>query len=537
MRAINVLLTIVVSAALAVLLLEGGLRLLGMGPHPTINRFDEHLGWSKTPGATTRRSTSEFDVRYTINSLGLRDDEMRDPGKPSGRFRALFLGDSFVLGYTVDRDDLFVDVLERWWKDEGRDAECVNGGTEGWSTDQEVLWYERYGKDYMPDLVVLCPYENDLYWNGQTSYLRFPKPRFEADGTVERRALIDPGPEPAIKRWAIGNLVAHGPREPEFEVAPGLKVRSEWACYFRETPEVMRDAYARTKGALTALKANVESRGARLIVAPIPSRECIQTDSLESFETQFGRSGFVPSLQRWVRGKGWAPPAALARDRWSPDEPVERVLAACKELDVATIDPRAALKQAREQGGEPLYFRGDFHLNAAGNRAFARVLHDELDARGVFPAGYAAKHAAPMPPSKPPPLVRGWMIAFAALWLGLSVVYRFTYPKDPAWKGPVIVGGMLTTIFAIALGGGWLLGKLSPGVAQAIGILLIVVIGSFLLIKLGRRLGTVAELLFAFTKRGHWYLMPLVVVLLTVGSLLVVAASSPLVAPFIYTLF
>ena len=31
--------------------------------------------------------------------------------------------------------------------------------------------------------------------------------------------------------------------------------------------------------------------------------------------------------------------------------------------------------------------------------------------------------------------------------------------------------------------------------------------------------------------------MPLLVVLLTVGSLLVVAASSPLVAPFIYTLF
>ena len=47
----------------------------------------------------------------------------------------------------------------------------------------------------------------------------------------------------------------------------------------------------------------------------------------------------------------------------------------------------------------------------------------------------------------------------------------------------------------------------------------------------------VAELLKAFTLRGHWYLMPLVVILLSVGSLLVVAASSPLIAPFIYTLF
>ena len=45
------------------------------------------------------------------------------------------------------------------------------------------------------------------------------------------------------------------------------------------------------------------------------------------------------------------------------------------------------------------------------------------------------------------------------------------------------------------------------------------------------------KLLVAFVGRGHWYLMPLVTILLTIGSLLVVAASSPLVAPFIYTLF
>ena len=51
------------------------------------------------------------------------------------------------------------------------------------------------------------------------------------------------------------------------------------------------------------------------------------------------------------------------------------------------------------------------------------------------------------------------------------------------------------------------------------------------------RLATTLELFLAFTRRGHWYLLPLVVVLLSIGSLLVVAASSPLVAPFIYTLF
>ena len=116
MRALNVLLALLVSLLIALLVAEGGLRLLGLGPQTRINRFDAELGWSKTPNSSARRATKEFDVEYAINGLGLRDDPMQDPGKAAGTFRVLFLGDSFVLGYTVNRDDLFVDVLETWWK-------------------------------------------------------------------------------------------------------------------------------------------------------------------------------------------------------------------------------------------------------------------------------------------------------------------------------------------------------------------------------------------------------------------------------------
>jgi lysophospholipase L1-like esterase len=534
MRAINVLLAMLVSLALALLVLEGGLRLLGFGPKPTINRFDAELGWVKTPGVTARRSSSEFDVTYAINQLGLRDDPMKDPGKPTGTCRVLFLGDSFVLGYTVDREDLFVDVLERWWKAEGRPVECVNAGTEGWSTDQEVLWFQKYGRDFAPDLVVLCPYENDLYWNGQTSYFRFPKPRFTPEGTLEKRLLLDPGPESAAKRWAIGNLLAPRLPEPEWSPDGKTKVRAEWSCYFHATPDVMADAYARTKGALQALKQEVEGRGARLIVAPIPNKACVEPDAREALVAQVAKTDWLSRLRRKVRGQD--EPAALAPDRWSPEEPVARVAELCKALDIETIDALGPLKAAASDGTS-LYYRSDWHFNPAGNRAFARILKDELERRGAFPAAFAAKQPAPMPPPKPAPFLRGWMLTFAALWLVLAVVYRLTYPKDALWKGPAITGGMLALVFTIALGGGWVLGRLPPGMGQLVGVLLVVALLCFLLIKLGRRLGTVFELLWAFTLRGHWYLMPLVVVLLTVGSLLVVAASSPLVAPFIYTLF
>ncbi len=172
MKAINVLLALLVSLLVAAGVLEVGLRLLGMGPQPTINKFDKDLGWVKTPNSSAHRKTGEYDVTFKINALGLRDDDMESPKKPAGVFRVLVLGDSFVQGYTVERENLFVDILEKWWQAEGRKVDVINAGTEGYSTDQEVLWFQLYGRDFQPDLVVLCPYENDLYWNAMTHYDR-----------------------------------------------------------------------------------------------------------------------------------------------------------------------------------------------------------------------------------------------------------------------------------------------------------------------------------------------------------------------------
>ena len=45
------------------------------------------------------------------------------------------------------------------------------------------------------------------------------------------------------------------------------------------------------------------------------------------------------------------------------------------------------------------------------------------------------------------------------------------------------------------------------------------------------------ELFGTFVRRGQWYVLPVLAGLLSLGALLVVAASSPWLAPFIYTLF
>src|SRR5262245_58217213 len=194
MRALNVTLAVFVSLMIGFAVLELGLHLLpGFAPPARLTRFDPLTGWSKEPERSVTRRVAGEKIRFEINEHGLRDDPGVGPGEHPGTFRVLMLGDSFVQGYTVNRSDLFVDQLEAWWKSEGRAVEVVNAGTEGWSTDQEVLWFLQNGKSYHPDLVLLFPYENDLYWNGQGAYASgLEKPLFEPDGQKLERPLDKP---------------------------------------------------------------------------------------------------------------------------------------------------------------------------------------------------------------------------------------------------------------------------------------------------------------------------------------------------------
>ncbi|MAE27509.1 MAG: DUF5989 family protein [Planctomycetota bacterium] len=518
MKALNIILALLMSALLAGLVLEGGLRLVGFAPAPSLHEFDGELGWTKRPGAVGSKKTSEFRASFEINALGLRDDAMETPAKPDGVFRVLCLGDSFVLGTTVERRDLFSDLLENYWHAQGRRIEVINAGTEGWSTDQEVRWFQLHGAAFEPDLVLLFPYENDIYWNGQENYNRYPKPRFTASGTLERRGLTDPGERPGWERTGLATFVnsfAAAEAPPTFETPDGTAVFAEWGAWLSPAPDFIASATERTAGALKALKNACARSGARLMLAPIPNKAALD---------EAARASAVAQL----------PPAA---GDWDPARPVETFLALAHALDIPTMDARPALAAALAQG-QSLYYERDWHFNPAGNRVFAAFLDETLTSRGLFPSDHAAQQEAVLgakstAPAKP----RRWPFVLVTLWLVIATAYSRTYKDESTARAFLQVGGLLSVVFTIALGGGALLALIPPAYSALVGSGLALVIACFLLYHLGRRLATVGELLVAFTRRGHWYLLPLVVVLLSIGSLLVVAASSPLVAPFIYTLF
>ena len=52
-----------------------------------------------------------------------------------------------------------------------------------------------------------------------------------------------------------------------------------------------------------------------------------------------------------------------------------------------------------------------------------------------------------------------------------------------------------------------------------------------------KKVGTVCSLILSSWDRGHWYVLPVLFVLVTIGLVLVAAAASPVLSPFIYTLF
>jgi hypothetical protein len=171
-----------ISFVLAVTAAELVLRWRAIGPIPPAGmslhyRHDPVLGWRPTAGdRRTIVATRSFEVEH--NADGFRD---RAHG-PKTRPRILFLGDSFVWGFDVDRRERFTDLVQ----DRLPAWDILNAGIAGYGTDQEYLLLTQIFDRYQPDLVFLmfCV-DNDRQNNSANEAYGFMKPYFvRGDGGV-----------------------------------------------------------------------------------------------------------------------------------------------------------------------------------------------------------------------------------------------------------------------------------------------------------------------------------------------------------------
>lgn len=513
----NRLLGYVVTFLLIFVLFDVVLRIAGCGPQPKVVEFNSELGWANKKDQTVHRSTSEFKVDYALNSHRMRGPEVGYE-KPANVKRVLFIGDSFTLGFTVTEDDSFVRVCEKGLRDNGHAVQALNGGTEGYSTDQELVFLQSEGIKFRPDVVVFAPYLNDVFWNTQDKYTVRGKPKFELkNGGLENvNALI---PAPANPSWfrehtAIGNLVdlyEKGKTVPR-TTYDGRSVTLEDAPLLASAPAQIAEAWTVTDAIVKRIADVCRESGAKPVALLVPNK--------------------------WEVDASFDPPQTLGgldRESMNPAAPTDHFKEVCTAAGFVVVDPRPALV-AKSTAGTHCYFTKDFHWNAEGNHVAAHELRLRLEQPDLLGAGtgVANDDLAHDEDKKPIPT---WAWVVGTLFVVLGTFYWRSYPRE----NPVVAYGKVAALIAGVAGIFFLIGKLAGALPHSAArfVMPLILIGLllFIVIKIGKRFGVITELYGTFLRRGHWYMLPMLVVMLSIGMLLVVAASSPFVAPFIYTLF
>jgi lysophospholipase L1-like esterase len=113
------------------------------------------------PNVRFRHSSHDGSWEFVTNSRGFRDTHDYSYEKPAGLVRILALGDSHTQGYEVRQDHTYSELLERWLRHRGINAEVLNTGISGLGTAEELAIFENEGFKYRPDIVVLGFFAND----------------------------------------------------------------------------------------------------------------------------------------------------------------------------------------------------------------------------------------------------------------------------------------------------------------------------------------------------------------------------------------
>ena len=138
---------------------------LVLGPSQFVQ--DDVLGNINTPGQRGfRHWPGVYYYEYSNNSMGLRAS--REISAIDDEHRILILGDSFTYGYGVNDDQTFCALLERNLG--GENHVLFNAGHGGKGTDFALAFVRRHMDSIKPNIVLHCPYSNDISDNSYGNY-------------------------------------------------------------------------------------------------------------------------------------------------------------------------------------------------------------------------------------------------------------------------------------------------------------------------------------------------------------------------------
>ncbi len=305
----------------------------------------DSFGFRLAPGISVRMRGPEYDVEIATDSLGMRDDEPQPKSGP----RVLLLGDSFAMGYGVERGKIFADRLEQELH-----VDVVNAGTGGFEIIQQPRVVAEFAPRLRPDLIVYALYlGNDLAQNDEWEV--------HPDGTLHNR--VRQYPVRQSREFKLVRLV----RDFLYGVRKSDKANDgEWLpfegylglCERSLGPEARKD-YDDADALLGALADESRKLGVPLLVLMLPYRSMVEPEALASLERK------VPDLA----------------ERYDLGQPAREIGARMTARGIDHADATPFLVAEHRRSGERLFFPIDGHLTAAGHEAVARFAAPLIAAR------------------------------------------------------------------------------------------------------------------------------------------------------------
>ena len=139
----------------------------GLGPGVSLQPDPELLFRSRTGQWRSER------VQVQVNEHGMRGGAIPPRGKAS---RVVYLGDSSVFGWGVQRDEAFPWATGRRLSQQRRPVVTLNAGTPGYSSAQSRFQLDKLGPMLEPDVVVIATLWSDMMrtgWRDRELFERF----------------------------------------------------------------------------------------------------------------------------------------------------------------------------------------------------------------------------------------------------------------------------------------------------------------------------------------------------------------------------
>jgi len=323
---------------------EIGLRILD---HPLSRPLVNFNRWYEPSELYGHQLVKSFEglgplqVPVKINSLGFRDVE-HSINKDAGTIRILGLGDSFTFGWGVSVNKTYLKQLEQDLRQAtNRVAESINTGVPGWGLNQYYICLREFGLKFVPDIVIVGYYVDDLNGPPADKLGSVSNSRWEDEGQVKLRG----GPFQNVRLFNlftyIADAIKYRNRSRRIPYLNDLQARraklTDNADYLvadagRE-PTAQRSKLL--KEHLSRINTLVNGNGASLIVVFIPDYSQL----------------FHPELQHIKRIIG-----SISRD-----------------LGVSFLD-MTTIYEATEASSPNYFWPLDGHTNDAGHRAIAAAL-------------------------------------------------------------------------------------------------------------------------------------------------------------------